>query len=517
MYVTQRKLRPALRNIEWLSTLNCQKIALSATIPPSLESMILKSVGLHPSNPVIREPSVQRQIKYHLLSVPNQSAALCLLTAVEDFLVKQVLGKGRQGVIFFKGTESCEDYAKQKGHACNHSKQLSAEKEVEMEKFLSGRSRWLCATPGIAAGVSVSTIDITLFLGLPYGMIDFYQSCGRGSREGGRSDAIVIHIQNDRRLADPLKDTDVQLWRPLVEWSKGNHVCDRSFITQHLDGHPYSCKDLPSSELCCRCQPDALDVRLHSLQAETPSGSTAPMSDTRVSSTPSDDDEIQRGKRKEGPNGERDHAAGVVKRAKTEPLASRAGDTHLAAALARLACASKQDTSRVRFALIARASFTPDMYMQQMLGDALQQFQNKCIFCLVVNKRGTETANNDVCTSCAGQSWRSVETKIGKTYPAWRKEDVNYGRCRPFFICFSCHTPQSPFEPPGHTGFSNGSRKHIYKGIMCRAAYLVYGHFGFKNELTPCEFGRWLVEESESEFTNMVSVFLRIYTHVFQS
>ena len=343
VYVTQEHFRPHLGSIEWLSTLNCQKVALSATIPRSLEGAILKSVGLHPSNPVIREPSVQHHIKYHLLSSPNMMAALDLLTALIQFLEENILEHGRQGFIFFKGKKACEEYAEMRGYPFNHSGLEKEKKDVEMDKFTSGKSRWLCATPGLASGVNVSTIDITVFFGLPYGLIDFYQSCGRGSRAGKRSDAIVVNIKDDKRLRNPMSGLDAQLWTPLVEWSKGAHACDRHFLTEHLDGDPKSCKDLRSAAPCCRCASDALNMQLIGLQGK--------ISRNRQALTPPPEsfhDGKTQTKKRNIETTEAGEMIGPQKRAKTQCQALHTGDALFAAASARSLYASKREASVVR-------------------------------------------------------------------------------------------------------------------------------------------------------------------------
>ena len=144
----------------------------------------------------------------------------------------------------------------------------------------------------------------------------------------------------------------------------------------------------------------------------------------------------------------------------------------------------------------------------------MQAFHGRCLFCLVVDKKTVCVTESNICPSCLKGHWREIETQFGKPYPAWRANDIDYKHLGKYEICYSCHTPQNSFEPPGHTGFVKGDKNHKYKSIMCRTAYLVRVQFGFKEELSPEAYGRWLVQRSEIEFTNMISVFLKVYAHV---
>lgn len=514
VYVTQETFRPHLANIEWLGALNCQKVALSATIPPRLQHQILKNVGLNPLNPIIREPSIQPHIKYHLLRVPDLKAGTELLDKLIGFVGKSVLKKDRQGIVFFKAKDSCQEYAERKDFPFNHSGRQRQDNDIDMEKFKNGTAKWICATPGLAAGVNVTTIDVTIFLGLAYGLIDFYQACGRGSRDGKRSDAIVIDICNDKRREDIIEGEDISMWIPMLEWSKGQHGCDRGFLTGQLDGFVRTCHDVVSAELCCRCAPDALHQELCSLTPTPTTMECNPPSPSarghgRAQTPPC---ATQKGKKREGDN--TCHGEDLAKRARTMAFGNQAGNTHFAAASARLLTTSKEETSQV---CLATFLLTIASDPQQLLGNALQAFQNKCVYCLMVKGTRTTTRDNDLCTVCFKEEWCKVEANFGKPYPAWRKDNVRYSSWRPYTICYSCHTPQTPFEPPGHTGFRAGNGYHVYKGIMCRAVYLARAAYGYKSSIEPEEFGKWLVEKADHEFSNMIGVFLRIYHFVFNS
>ncbi len=119
------------------------------------------------------------------------------------------------------------------------------------------------------------------------------------------------------------------------------------------------------------------------------------------------------------------------------------------------------------------------------------------------------------CAAIANQTGDSVEHKFKITYPVWRKQNVIYRGYRTFTVCFTCHTPQKPYEPAEHTGFAMKGEKHSYRGIMCRAAYLFHVLNKYKENMSPEKYGEWLVEEDEGQFTNMIKTFVQIYARCF--
>ncbi len=351
--MTQKELRPHLKNVEWLAKLNCQKIALSATIPPRIKDKILSAIGINPWNSIIREASIQPKVKYHLLHAPNNKEALKLLNKVVEYVKANLLQGGKKAIIFFKGTQACQNYAESHGLPYNHSKRPNVDNARDMEEFRSKEGQLMCATPGLAAGLNVESIVATIFLALAFGTIDFYQSCGRGSRDQRRSDAIVVDVGDDKRKLEVTQKDDLQMWKPMVEWSLGKHKCDREFLTDELDGVGLSCQDLPSTDKCCLCKPDALNQHLLSLSGESsPSASIIQPSHTHNSNTTQDTVPtssptslpIDKGKKRQLGNSDQVRTGGS-KLARTENSGSNS--SYHASATARSISDEKDKTAKV--------------------------------------------------------------------------------------------------------------------------------------------------------------------------
>ncbi len=133
----------------------------------------------------------------------------------------------------------------------------------------------------------------------------------------------------------------------------GKHKCDREFLTDELDGVGLSCQDLPSTDKCCLCKPDALNQHLLSLSGESsPSASIIQPSHTHNSNTTQDTVPtssptslpIDKGKKRQLGNSDQVRTGGS-KLARTENSGSNS--SYHASATARSISDEKDKTAKV--------------------------------------------------------------------------------------------------------------------------------------------------------------------------
>ena len=65
---------------------------------------------------------------------------------------------------------------------------------------------WIVAMTGLIHGVNPGNVGGVIFIGLPFGILNFYQGAGRGGRDGWKSWCVLMDATNHHQLASALHD-----------------------------------------------------------------------------------------------------------------------------------------------------------------------------------------------------------------------------------------------------------------------------------------------------------------------
>ena len=180
MYLTQSNFRFTLKEIHNLATAVSSKIILTATLPPSDVNTLLNVLGLMSTaiTQVIREPCIQKSIKYHLITIAK---TINLYSAMGQVFngIKNLLKPDGRGIIFFVNKMHCESFAFAADCAQYHADMTKEGKANAIGGWISAReSQWLCATPGLAQGIDLPYVDYIIFCERPYNVL--FLTDGRG-------------------------------------------------------------------------------------------------------------------------------------------------------------------------------------------------------------------------------------------------------------------------------------------------------------------------------------------------
>jgi superfamily II DNA helicase RecQ len=116
--------------------------------------------------------------------------------------------------------------------------------------------RWIAATTGLIHGVNPGNVGGVIFIGMPFGLLNFYQGAGRGGRDGRKSWCVLMDATNHHQLAGPHHD-DESCVNEANEWTSADE-CRRLTFTRTFDGKEVACIHLPNCNRCDHCDPNSL-------------------------------------------------------------------------------------------------------------------------------------------------------------------------------------------------------------------------------------------------------------------
>jgi superfamily II DNA helicase RecQ len=181
----------------------------SATVPPAFESELWKVLGLQPVlGRVLRTPSTQRyNISYqalvlNLAPLTDNSTSrdrFTFLRWIERVLPvireyeEEIMEPEERGLIFFGSDVQTERWAKILGCPAIVGKIKQAERKAAWAGWKAGTHRFLCVNKAGYFGVDYPSVTITMFIDMPWSLLDHMQSSGRGARgDGEESNAVVV-------------------------------------------------------------------------------------------------------------------------------------------------------------------------------------------------------------------------------------------------------------------------------------------------------------------------------------
>jgi len=274
VYITERCYRPALENLTWLSCLPCPRYAITGTMPPGDVNTFIDAMEFRPDAHVIREPCIQRNIKFHFVRTqPNMNItqlvirSLTVLRKFGDSNRKQIVFcVNKTGVTSFMG--SLRDKYKCL-HAFN-AEMKDDEKKKSIDAWKASKDGIMIATTGLMAGIDEPNVNGIIFAEMTYGFIDFIQGCGRGGRDGSICHAISIcngrfGHQLDSKGAEDAHTAD------LVDYHEDRTMCFRTKIARVMDGGlDVKCDTINDCVRCSFCDPhDEMSWRFAQLHSGT--------------------------------------------------------------------------------------------------------------------------------------------------------------------------------------------------------------------------------------------------------
>lgn len=231
-------------------------VLLTATLPKTLEIKLAEKIKLPTGYNIIRAPSNRIEHQYSVFSVGNGEDALIKRTAALMVESTKLLTGTRRGIVFTsskaKGNRLKEyiqgiDFI----HGSIHDESVRGEMMLNWKVGKTGG--WLIGTSSLIQGVDYPDVNLVIFMGVPWGMIDFAQGAGRSGRNGSVSQVILLH---DGRFPAP-KPGDCGCQTQMNAWVQNSTECRRIGISECLDGESATCSSLRGATPCDVCEPDS--------------------------------------------------------------------------------------------------------------------------------------------------------------------------------------------------------------------------------------------------------------------
>jgi len=204
-YILEGKpsFRPRLLELGKAGRLGIQLVYLTATLPPSRESLLFSTLDLQADEVlVIRSPTTRSNIKYSVEQVIRTTTGVELYTRIrarlEDILSRPSKGLG---IVFCSTIEEVKTFASALSARAYYSNiGTREEKESIVEAWASSRldpsllaqGRVIVTTNALGLGLDLPTIRIVAHVGKIYKLEDYSQESGRAARDGNPSEAIVF-------------------------------------------------------------------------------------------------------------------------------------------------------------------------------------------------------------------------------------------------------------------------------------------------------------------------------------
>lgn len=234
-----------------------QKIFLSATIPLRLMSRFLIDTALPNSTLVIREPTPQPNIRYHVITLsPNKSTIDRFLVDLAKYLTNNFLGsKRRRGIIFCTSTSEVDKLGHSFNNCISHAKMDADIRCTNEENWFKGIQQWIVATTGLVHGIDCQVVGAVLFKNLPYGSMNLYQGFGRSGRNDEPALGFLVHEENYYQIVPQNVEDDVQAVTEGDAWMNNKIHCRRLGFSVLMDGKELRCSDLENAQQCDICDP----------------------------------------------------------------------------------------------------------------------------------------------------------------------------------------------------------------------------------------------------------------------
>lgn len=246
--------RSCLEHLDKYAAFDCPKSIFSATLPPSMVETLARTLRMV-DYVVVREPVARPEIRY--------SVTVSDAKDHEEFVQLHVLPalqalKPREGmVVFCDNREACDVMARATpGGKAYHRGIDEKQLEVVLKQFDSGQVLVLYATRAYGCGNNPELpVRKTIHRLLPSSMFSWLQYSGRGGRDGGPSDDLVVLPPTYNHPAKIPVQPDQLGVKAMIEGIQDPLRCLRSIHGEFFDGKGTSCVALPdSTRYCERCE-----------------------------------------------------------------------------------------------------------------------------------------------------------------------------------------------------------------------------------------------------------------------
>ncbi|KAJ3562154.1 hypothetical protein NP233_g9754 [Leucocoprinus birnbaumii] len=249
--------RNVMRQMWSVRTSPFQLIALSATLPVSLERRLIDELHFQPNSVVVRATSNRPELQYNL-ETHNEDRQRLLIRVNQIYRQETAtFSPDDRALIFVRSNENgrvlasnfhCDFYSASNGNTLEQRKEM-------VEKWRRGDHNIMVCTSAFAAGNDYPAVRFVILFGTPFEMVTTLQEMGRAGRDRRPARCYIlpsIRRQARRSAGDPYDAKGVgHIFHTIFETDECLRLCFNRFVD---GGSNIDCKSRPENQICSRCR-----------------------------------------------------------------------------------------------------------------------------------------------------------------------------------------------------------------------------------------------------------------------
>ncbi|KAG9094481.1 hypothetical protein FS749_012398 [Ceratobasidium sp. UAMH 11750] len=234
--LTGQLYRDVLKQMQLLVELDVPVIAMTASLPPSLEPDLRREVG-GPNWVIVREKTQRKNLHFRTALFRHESDMQHSLGEHLRVYTQQL--RPNEGIMVqCRTVDQVETLAGRFETAMYYSEYEHAAESAA--SWLSGETPVIICTSGLGTGVHHPACRVVIHYGLGYGLMGYIQETGRAGRDSLPSLCLLFHTMNrppPPKSRDNPSPNDVRYngWTELVEMAEGTK-CQRLVMSEWADG-----------------------------------------------------------------------------------------------------------------------------------------------------------------------------------------------------------------------------------------------------------------------------------------
>lgn len=250
--------RSSLLELRYLGAFGTPLLLLSATVPPTQEQALYKTLGLEGPVDMVRESTTRTNVAYQVYTLPSQGKAPT--TAQKGAYVRQQLAKFKKVVVFCATTADCDalkadlEKYKKKAHVY-YGRMTQAEKQQVQDEFNASEVGVIFATSALTAGADLKNVRLVLRFGRPDRAVSWAQESGRSGRDGLPAVARIVLGQGIYDFFAKLHGPEVAVVEAMMNQGEQGPACLRIAFDTYFDGNGRRTACELGEERCSFCAP----------------------------------------------------------------------------------------------------------------------------------------------------------------------------------------------------------------------------------------------------------------------
>ncbi|MFC4159083.1 RecQ family ATP-dependent DNA helicase [Chitinimonas lacunae] len=218
---------------------NPRLLALTATAPDQVVEDIAEQLGM--KHPAVVDSGVFRpNLYYRVEQVVNDEEKLQRVLS----LVAEASGYGIVYCATVAAVEAVYQALMEAGESVTryHGRLSAKARHENQDAFMDGQVRVMVATNAFGLGIDKSDIRFVIHYQMPSGLDAYYQESGRGGRDGGTCDCVLLYQYRDKTVQRffmagryPSFDAVEAIYRALLNPPQGGTAWTMESLCDHLD------------------------------------------------------------------------------------------------------------------------------------------------------------------------------------------------------------------------------------------------------------------------------------------